>query len=107
MPDFEYWHLAISVLVSAFATPLIGGAVMGYLERGDTIHNVYAGTVLGGVLACVLGVPYVLYQAHISTALGETVSVGGSVGIWIFIAIVFVVMSAVGSVVGGSVARFV
>jgi hypothetical protein len=105
MHDFEYWHLAISGLVSVFATPLIGGVVMGYLERGDTIHNVSSGVVLGGMLACFLGIPFVFYQAHISTAIGGAVSPSQSVVIWIIIAITFVAMSAIGSVSGGFIAR--
>jgi hypothetical protein len=105
--SFEYRNIAISGLVSVFATPLVGGAVMGYLERGNTMHNVSSGMLLGGVLTVVLGVPFVLFQAQISAEIGGTVSAGQSLVVWIGVATILVAMSTVGSVCGGFFARFV
>lgn len=105
MQDIGYRNLLISGIISVIATPFVGGAVMGYLERSNTSHNILSGVILGSLLALFLGIPYVILESYIGSMLGESLSVSHSLGLLGLVALAFIVMGAAGSLLGGFVAR--
>jgi hypothetical protein len=105
MQRIEYRNLAISGIISVVLTPVVGGAVMGYLEQGNSFHNIVSGAVLGTLLALLFGGPYILYLAYISSSMGGWFSSTDFFGFWALIVIAVIPICAVGSLLGGFIAR--
>lgn len=105
MQEAGYRNLIVGGTLSVIATPFVGGAVMGYLEHGNTSQNIFSGVILGSLLALLLGIPYVIIESYIGTMIGASFSVSNSLRLWSIVAIAFIVMCTAGSLVGGSVAR--
>jgi len=105
MQRIEYRNLAISGIISVILTPIVGGTVIGYLEQGSSFHNIVSGTVLGGLLALLPGGAYILYLAYLSSSMSGWFSGTYFLSLWALIAIAVIPTCAVGSLLGGFIAR--
>lgn len=103
---------AVVTIVLSFTTisPVLGGGVAGYLQRGDRSEGVRIGAISGAIAALPFLVLFFLFGGFIlpGTMMGDGMGIPGGFVLFLFVMLVFALAWTVGlSALGGYLGVYV